>query len=185
MLSEYRERLQTVIAGLDMAQIRAVGELLRDVQAAGSLVLVVGNGGGAATASHLASDLQKLTRVCGSRAIKALALTDSVALITAWANDTSFEMCLAAQLDVFVEDTAVLVCISAGGASPNVLAAARSAKTHGITVVGITSAATPLAQLSDHAVQIPSTDMQIIEDCQAVVCHMLSRFAAERGEGTC
>ncbi|MEK7784345.1 MAG: phosphoheptose isomerase, partial [Chloroflexota bacterium] len=56
-------------------------------------IFILGNGGSAATASHMMNDLNKLTITPGKKRFRAIALTDNMPLITAWSNDTSFDMC--------------------------------------------------------------------------------------------
>ncbi len=69
----------------------SAAELLLDCYRRGSTVFILGNGGSAATASHFACDLAKGTRTSGLPAFRVMPLSDNMPLLTAWANDTSYD----------------------------------------------------------------------------------------------
>jgi len=114
-----------------------IGEL-ESARASGNTVFLVGNGGSAATASHMANDLSiGVNRVGIGPPLRALALTDSVACLTAVANDDGYEEIFVAQLKVHYKPGDKLVAISASGNSPNVLAAVEWVKSRGGMVIGL------------------------------------------------
>ena len=114
-----------------------IGEL-ESARANGNTVFLVGNGGSAATASHMANDLSiGVNRVGIGPPLRALALTDSVACLTAVANDDGYEEIFVAQLKVHYKPGDKLVAISASGNSPNVLAAVEWVKSRGGMVIGL------------------------------------------------
>src|SRR4051794_6814222 len=100
--------------------VGSVAELLLACQERGGTVFVLGNGGSAATASHFVCDLTKGTRNNGLPTFRAIALTDNVPLVTAWANDTSYDRIFAEQLDALVQPDDLVIAISASGNSMNV-----------------------------------------------------------------
>src|SRR5437667_12594341 len=101
-------------------------------------VFVFGNGGSAALASHLACDLGKGTVNCSPRRFKVMALTDNVALMTAWANDSHYENIFSEQLANFARPQDVAFAISASGNSANVLKALNAARQSGLITAGLT-----------------------------------------------
>lgn len=138
------------------------------------LVFIAGNGGSAATASHWANDLNKGTAVPGQPRFRAVALTDSVPLMTAWANDVAYDSIFVEQLANLCRPGDLLVVISGSGNSPNIVAAARWAREHGATVVGLTGGTGgQLRGLVDHCVLAPTHRMEQIEDVHLVVAHAL------------
>jgi D-sedoheptulose 7-phosphate isomerase len=124
-LERYCLELAAVTVAMPFGEVARVADVLLDCHRCGGTIFVLGNGGSAATASHFACDLAKGARAGGLPPFRVVPLTDNVPLITAWANDTSYEQVFAEQLAALVRPDDVVVAISASGNSPNVLAAAR------------------------------------------------------------
>ncbi len=144
-------------------------------------VFIVGNGGSAAAASHLAQDLAKgVVEQTACRGIRALSLTDNVAYITAVANDESYDSVFGAQLNTFAAADDVLIAISVSGHSRNVLQAASAANSRGMSIVGVTGGAlSPLHHLSDLVIRVPVADVGLVEGVHAVIFHyMVTRLRA-------
>jgi len=162
-----------------------VEALLLRARAEGRTIFILGNGGSAATASHLANDLNKGAAVAGRPRFRALALTDNVPLITAWANDTHYGNVFVEQLANFFEPGDVVVAISGSGNSPNVLAAVTWAARRGAVTIGFTGGdGGQLRHLVECPVVVPSSRMEQIEDMHLILCHALcvslrDRIAAE------
>ena len=139
-------------------------------------VFLFGNGGSAALASHFACDLNKGTTAPGKfpRHFRVLSLTDNAPLITAWANDTSYQQVFAEQLRNFVESDDIAFGISASGSSPNVLLALEVARESGAINIGLTGfQGGKMPGLCDLCIVIPSDNMQIVEDLQLSIAHAL------------
>ncbi|HEY7060970.1 MAG TPA: SIS domain-containing protein [Chloroflexota bacterium] len=138
----------------------------------GGTIFVVGNGGSAATASHFVCDLAKGTRTPGLRPFRVVPLTDNVPLLTAWANDTSYDDVFAEQLAPLVRAGDLVVAISASGSSPNVLAAAAVARADGAVVVALTGeTGGRLRPLADVLVRVPAESIEQVEDAHLAVAH--------------
>ncbi|WP_276353608.1 SIS domain-containing protein [Cohnella caldifontis] len=141
----------------------------------GHTVFVIGNGGSAATASHLACDVSKLTIVEGTPRFKILALTDNMPIITAWANDTSYSNVFVQQLIPFITDKDFVLGISGSGNSKNVLNAFEYAKSIGAKTACLSGFEGGLAKsVVDVSVVTYSDNMQVIEDCHSILCHAIS-----------
>lgn len=154
-----------------MPASRIAGELLECYRNRRT-VFVLGNGGSAATASHLACDLAKGTRANGDPTFRVLSLTDNVPLLTAWSNDASYDCALAQQLASFVEPGDVVLAISASGNSPNVLQAMQTARRHGARTIGLTGrTGGRLAGMVDIALHVPSDSIEQVEDAHVIVAH--------------
>lgn len=137
-------------------------------------ILLFGNGGSAALASHIACDLGKGTVNGTRKRFRVIALTDNVPLITAWANDSKYEDIFAQQLANFAAPGDIAFAISASGNSPNVLQALRVAKDIGSTTIGITGfSGGRMLALCDEYVVVPCDNMQIIEDLHTCIAHSL------------
>jgi D-sedoheptulose 7-phosphate isomerase len=144
------------------------------------MVFVFGNGGSAASASHAMCDLNKgaADAVPGKR-LKVMALTDNVPLLTAWANDSSYEHVFSEQLKNFVCRRDVALAISGSGNSLNVLLALQTAREHGAVTLGVTGyQGGAMKPLCDICAVVPSDNMQIIEDMHHAILHSI--FVAVR-----
>lgn len=142
----------------------------------GKQVFVLGNGGSASTASHMANDLSKATIVPGQPRLKVIALTDNIALITAWANDNSFQEIFKEQLENLLQPGDVVIAISASGNSLNVLRALEFAGRHGAITIGWTGrCGGRLSTVADLCVCCPSDDIGMIENAHVVLDHLVTR----------
>jgi len=103
-----------------------------------------------------------------------LALTDNVPLLTAWANDVSYENVFAGQMENFLQPGDVVFGISAGGNSPNVLRALELARRAGAITVGLTGCGGgKMKDLLDCPIIVPSNHMQHIEDAHLILAHLI------------
>ena len=161
-----------VLRRLPFALIDRVTDALWNAYLEGKTVYVFGNGGSAGLASHCACDLGKGTVINGNRRFRVLALTDNVPLMTAWANDASYDDIFAEQLAPFIDKGDIALAISGSGNSPNVLKALRVAREAGAFTIGLTGfQGGKMKPLCDLCVIIPSDNMQVIEDLHVSVNH--------------
>jgi D-sedoheptulose 7-phosphate isomerase len=139
-----------------------------------STVFVIGNGGSATLATHVACDLGKNVSSVSKR-IRAIALTDNVAMLTAWANDLSYESVFAEQLRNFVRPGDLVFAISCSGNSKNILQAIKVGREAGAGIVGVTGfQGGEMKSLCDDCLVVPSENMQVIEDLHTVVSHAVA-----------
>lgn len=179
----YFDRYGRVVGELPYEHIERVVDLLHETYKQGRRVFLFGNGGSAALASHFACDLGKGTILpeVSDRRFRVLALTDNIPLITAWANDTSYEQIFAQQLRNFIQDGDIAFGISGSGSSPNVLLGLQVAREIGGVTVGLTGfKGGKMPQLCDFCMVIPSDNMQIVEDLQLGITHALFTVVRHR-----
>jgi len=181
----YLDALTGVLGRLPLAALDRIAARLEEAHAAGRQIFIVGNGGSAATASHLMNDLNKFTLGYKGdgpwRRFRAVALTDNVPLLTAWANDTSYARIFSEPLKNLARPGDVLLCLSVSGRSPNILAAARTAKAMGLTVLGFSGAAgTKFAGLCETCVVVPATGYGPVEDVHLILGHILTLHLYEK-----
>lgn len=173
-VNAYFALLSSTVGSLPFHAIDETVELLMRAYETSATIFLFGNGGSAALASHLACDLGKGTINGSPKRFRALALTDSVPLMTAWANDSKYDNIFAEQLLNFVQAQDVAFAISGSGNSPNVLNALKAARNAGAFTVGLTGfEGGQMKELCDICVVIPSDNMQIIEDLHLCVAHSL------------
>jgi D-sedoheptulose 7-phosphate isomerase len=179
----YFENSYRVLARLPYPNVEAVADKLFRAYVEGRRVFLFGNGGSAALASHFACDLGKGTIGADDhqKRFKVLALTDNTALITAWANDSSFEKVFSEQLRNFIERDDIAFAISGSGRSPNVLQALQVARQAGAFNIGLTGfLGGEMKRMCDLCIVIPSDNMQIIEDLHVSVTHALFTIVRNR-----
>jgi D-sedoheptulose 7-phosphate isomerase len=180
-LRRYWRDVGDMASAVDLESLETAATMLLECQARGRVVFIAGNGGSAATASHFACDLSKGTRSNGPPTFRVVALTDSLPVLTAWANDNGYHRIFAEQLQSLARPGDLLVLISASGNSPNIVAAAEEARALGVASIGLTGrCGGQLAQLVDLAVRVPSDQIEVVEDAHLVVAHSLCVAARER-----
>lgn len=168
------------IRGIDPAAVEQAAAVLIEARRLDGTIFVAGNGGSAATASHLALDLQKAGRAQGGRGTRAISLADSMGLVTAWGNDTDFDRVFAEQLEVLGRPGDALVIVSVSGSSPNLMALISTARSLGVRTVGLLGRTGGKARdLVDVAVLVPSDDYGWVESAHVVLHHALAYAVRE------
>lgn len=186
--SQYLANLQPVLEQMAAEDFDRVEAILLGARAQGRMIFIIGNGGSAATASHMANDLNKGASVPGQPRFRAMALTDNVPLMTAWANDTRYDRIFVEQMTNFFEPGDVVLAISGSGNSPNVVAAIEWARRAGGVTIGLTGGTGGrLRELAECSIVVPSGWMEQIEDAHLAVAHALcvslrSRITADRDD---
>lgn len=176
----YLLRVSETLADMRDYPLYQAAVVIEETHARGNTIYCIGNGGSAATASHLAEDLQK------GAEIRILAMTDSVPLLTAHGNDNGYESVFAEQLRPFLQKDDLLCIFSGSGNSPNLLAAAELARERNAQVQFFGGRdGGNLKFFANYLFIVPSNSMQIIEDCHLAMAHaiydiLLSRQAAEK-----
>jgi D-sedoheptulose 7-phosphate isomerase len=175
-ISNYFSGLEEMLRSISQAHLQQVLSLLEEAYYHGHRIFLMGNGGSAATASHLALDLAKNTITHGAPRVKAISLTDHVPLITAWSNDTAYEHIFAEQLATMLEPGDVVIGISTSGNSLNVIKALRLAKQTGAATIGLLGANGGLIKtLVDAYVLAPGQNIEQEEDAHLILAHVITR----------
>ena len=174
-ISAYLSDMQTTLSNLPIDTIEQVVHLLREARSQKKRVFLFGNGGSAATASHLACDLGKGTNASGKPRLRVVALTDNVPLISAWANDFSYDDIFAQQLQDQVEPGDIVIGISGSGKSPNVLNGIKVARSAGAVTVGLTGFdGGDLKSLVDFCIIVPDHSIDQVEDVHLMLGHVIT-----------
>jgi len=174
-IKKYISEVSATLERLPIDKIAQVVDLLEEARLKRKRVSIFGNGGSAATASHFVADLSKGAICKAKPRLKAFALTDNVPLLTAWANDTSYESIFAEQLENTVEPGDIAIGISGSGNSQNVLNGVKVAKAKGATTIGfIGFDGGKLKELVDIAIIVPSHNMEQVEDIHLLLGHVIT-----------
>jgi D-sedoheptulose 7-phosphate isomerase len=180
-IRNYLGRLEEALATISPALVdELAGRLYRAYQD-GKQVFVMGNGGSASTASHMAADLAKNTIGANMRRFRIMSLNDNVPLMTALSNDLGYHRVFTEQLMNLIRPGDVLVVISGSGNSPNVLRAIDYARDQCAQVVGLLGfSGGRAADLCDTAVMVDSEDYGVIEDAHLILNHILVEYFRDR-----
>jgi D-sedoheptulose 7-phosphate isomerase len=174
LIADYLRLVKEAISALPEDAIQDVVDTLRKAHTEGKQVLLLGNGGSAANATHIAEDLQKGLKEHTGRRFKVISLADSTPLITAWANDTSYERVFVEQIESLLDPGDVVIAISGSGNSPNVLRAVEKANEMGAVTIGWSGfAGGKLAQIAQKSIVVASDNMQRVEDVHLILGHLV------------
>jgi D-sedoheptulose 7-phosphate isomerase len=156
-----------------LATTRTIAAVISEALRSGHKILLIGNGGSAADAQHIAAEI--IGRYKQDRpAYAAIALTTDTSALTAIANDYGFEQVFARQVEGLGRRGDVLLAFSTSGRSPNILAALRSARVQGLVTVGFTgNKGQALGSLCDHLFMSPSDDTPVIQQIHLTFAHAI------------
>jgi D-sedoheptulose 7-phosphate isomerase len=162
-----------------LEDVLAAAAVLIDAFRDGHALLICGNGGSAADAQHLATEfVSALTLDHRRPAMRAIALTTDTSALTAIANDDGVERMFARQVEAIGSAGDVLLAISTSGRSPNILAAARTARASGMSVIALTGeGGGDLAPFADVAIAVPSRETAHIQECHLAIEQLLALLA--------
>jgi D-sedoheptulose 7-phosphate isomerase len=180
-VSAYRESLFSALNTIDMNAVSAAIEMLAAARDNGRTIFVFGNGGSAATASHFACDIVKGASHGREKRFRIMALTDSLATLTAYSNDVSYECVFVEQLKNFARPGDLAIAISGSGNSPNVLRALEYANSVGCETIAMTGRdGGKLGPLGKLQIRVAESHMGRIEDGHMMVCHMWAYYFMEQ-----
>jgi D-sedoheptulose 7-phosphate isomerase len=184
-LESYRTRLNNLLDSIEIEMLESIIAAMVNAFKNGNTMYVVGNGGSAATASHIQADFQFFVRYFTDFRPKVVALTDNVPLITAISNDHSYDDVFVEQMKGMFNKGDLLLAISASGNSPNVVKAVEYANGLGgktIAFCGFTGG--KLKEISDMPLYTPNKDKDYgpIEDLHMILDHVLVNYLTQDEE---
>jgi len=173
-------KIRTMMAQTLSDIIAEAAQIILDAYNAGGKVFLIGNGGSAADAQHIAAELAgrfKLERT----GLPAIALTTNTSILTALANDYGYDRVFSHQLEALAKDKDVLIAITTSGTSPNILKAVEMAHSKGVTVIGLTGAkGGKLKDSADLTIMVPSDDTPRIQEAHITIGHIIC-YLVEKG----
>jgi D-sedoheptulose 7-phosphate isomerase len=173
-VQNYLNDLAGVIQKLEPAPLERAIDCLRNARDQGKTIFSCGNGGSASIASEMVVDINKGASYGKEKRFRMIGLSDSIATITAYANDVDYESVFVEQLKNWAAPGDVLVAISGSGNSPNVLRAVEYANQVGCITIGCTtSEGGKLREISKLPLLVPTSHMGRLEDCFYMMTHVL------------
>jgi D-sedoheptulose 7-phosphate isomerase len=177
----YATALSGILASFDWAPVHILAEAVGQAWDAGRQVFICGNGGSAANAMHIANDLiYGIGKHLGG-GMRVTALPSNSAVVTCLGNDLGFETIFAQQLKVLASRGDILIALSGSGNSPNILRAIETADAIGVQTFAILGYSGGKAlKMAGTPIHFAIDDMQIAEDLQMIVGHILMKMLSDR-----
>ena len=181
VVSRYLKRVAELVGEVQESDVQRLADALEKVWQGGGKLLLMGNGGSAATASHFANDFQKCLQLESGKALRAMCLADCGPLVLAWANDSEYSNIFAPQVDCWAEPGDLVIGISGSGNSSNVLhgiEAGNRMRAHTFGLAGFGGG--QLADIAQDCIVVNSDNMQQIEDLHTIILHAAFTELRER-----
>ena len=175
--AEYLARLHEACSLIPIQSVEHLAVAMFNAWKDQKQVFIIGNGGSAGNAIHLTNDfIYGISKRMGS-GIRMHALPANQAMITCLGNDLGYENIFSHQLAVLGQSGDLLIALSGSGNSPNILNALSEAKTQGLTSFAILGFDGGKAKAAcDHPIHVPVHDMQLSEDSQLIIGHMIMQW---------
>jgi D-sedoheptulose 7-phosphate isomerase len=175
--ANYANRFQAILYQYNWSNVTKLAQDMKKCWIAKNQVFICGNGGSAGNAIHLANDyLYGIAKRSGA-GMRVNALSSNPAVLTCLGNDIGYDRIFAEQLAVQGQESDLLIVLSGSGNSPNIIAAleqAKKSRMKSYAILGFDGGA--CKTLADVAIHFSVDDMQIAEDLQLVVGHMLMQW---------
>ncbi len=177
LILDYSSRLQDVLIGSDWSSVNLLAQDMLHCWREKRQVFLCGNGGSAGNAVHLANDfLYGVSKKTGG-GLRVQALSANPAVMTCLANDVGYDSIFSEQLAVQAQAGDLLIALSGSGNSPNIIRVIEQAKVMDVksyAILGFTGG--KCKELADVPIHFPVNDMQIAEDMQLIVGHMMMQW---------
>lgn len=179
LLSELNTEIKHQMDQMDISKLVSLAEKIKEVSDNGGTIFVVGNGGSASVASHLACDLQKSTINSdlshNKKKVRAICLTDNVALMTAWANDTSYDESFAQQFITLATSNDMVIAMSVSGNSESIVKLLDAAKKMHVYSYGLFgSDGGKCINISDDSILFDIKSFTVVESMFSTVSHLIT-----------
>jgi len=177
----YHEKINQAMMQINYEKLCLLSDCLWAALQSKRQVFLCGNGGSAANAIHIANDFLYGVSKDSRAAIKVHALTANQSILTCLGNDISYADIFSYQLQALAQRDDILIALSGSGNSPNIVKAIQTAQLAGIKTFAILGYdGGRCLEIADHSIHICINDMQIAEDMQLIVGHMLMQWLNQR-----
>ena len=143
----------------------------------GRKILICGNGGSAADSQHFAAEFVNIfSKKINRRALPAMALSTDTSIITAIANDSSYDQVFARQVEAYAEPGDVVIAFTTSGSSQNCINAVVSDRAKGAKTIAFTCVNADISKLVEISVEVPSTDTQHVQEFHIIAYHIIAEL---------
>ncbi len=180
-IKNYFDSIHNVLEKFDKRELETFINVLFEAREKGKFIYIFGNGGSGLAASHFVSDIGKSASYDKDKKFKVVCLNDNFSMITAYANDVSYDDVFVEQLKNFLSQGDVVIGISSSGNSKNVLKAIDYANKGGGITIGFTGMnGGKLKNLAKHSINANVHDMQVSEDFHLMIIHLAMRIINQK-----
>ncbi len=173
-LHSYAKAVANNLLKTDFETLDTIVELIKRTKKTGNRIYIAGNGGSAATASHMANDLVKGARVCGREGFRAICLNDSTPIVTCLANDFCYDDIYSIQLKTYAQKGDLFIVFSGSGNSPNIVNGSKMAREMGLTTIAFGGRdGGKLRNICDYILIAPTNSMEQLEDMHLLYEHAI------------
>ena len=174
---EYINLKYDLLQKIDFVELDKIINLLKKSFKNDNILYTCGNGGSSSLADHFTCDFLKQTNNQTNLNVKSISLVSNFSLISAIANDISYDKIFSFQVEKLCKKNDVLFLFSVSGNSPNLIEAIKSAKNIGVKTVSFTAFdGGKLSKISDFNLNFPIANFGIAEDCHISIMHYLSQY---------
>jgi len=174
---EYINQKNNLLQNINFKELDKIINLLKKCFRNNNIVYTCGNGGSSSLADHFTCDFIKQTNNQTNLKVKSISLTSNFSLISAIANDISYDKIFSFQIEKLCKKNDILFLFSVSGNSPNLVEAIKEAKKVGVKTVSFTGFnGGKLSKISDLNLNFPIAIFGIVEDCHISIMHYLSQY---------
>ena len=182
MINDYAQRLSQAMSLPAINEVPRLAQAFRTVWGTKKSIYLCGNGGSAGNANHLANDFTYGAGIKFGGGLRVESLSANPSVLTCLANDIGYENIYSEQLRVKADAGDVLVVFSGSGNSANVVKALEMGNELGmITFAVLGYSGGSCKQIAQHPIHFAIDDMQIAEDLQLIIGHMIMQWLCEQG----
>lgn len=182
-IEKYFDNVKKALSSIDKKEISEVIKILKKARDEGHTIFTMGNGGSASNASHFVNGLSQGAAVEGKPRFKAIALTDNIPNLLAYANDNGYENVFVEQLKNLMKPGDIVIGISGSGNSENVIIAINYAKEHDAITVGFCGFdGGKLKKIVEYPIHVKCNIMEVVEDVHLSLTHLMAVYFRD-GEG--
>jgi D-sedoheptulose 7-phosphate isomerase len=176
-VKDYTAAVSTALLAIDWRELNRTIAEIENMCRRGARLWVAGNGGSASIADHLQCDWVKGTFTTSRQPLNVHSLVSNTALLTACANDFGYEVSFSRQIEMQAQPGDVLICISASGNSPNILAALGMARSMALKTIAFTGfGGGQAAKLADISIHVAAHNYGVVEDCHQILMHNIAQY---------
>ncbi len=184
-IKSFFDAIKKCIEEIDISEIEKIADVLYAAWKNERQVFILGNGGSASQASHMAADLGKNTlgRIYDPRIkrFRIMALTDNVSLLTAYANDVGYDEVFSQQLRNLIREHDVLIVITGSGNSPNIVRAVEYARECNAITIGLLGFdGGKVKSLLDYEITVRSNNYGVIESVHPAIHHLMVGYFRQK-----
>ncbi len=175
----YFNALSSELMNIDLRQMLAFIDIIKNAIEREANIFVFGNGGSAAIANHFQCDFLKAVSQISGRKVRLISLSSSPELITAFGNDICFDEIFSGQLAILGKSGDVCIAISSSGNSLDVIRGLETAKELGMTTLGLAGFnGGTLVEIADYAIHVNKHNYGIVEDSHHALMHIIAQYLA-------